>query len=357
VRAADGAALSVLVWAVAYGSANAEDALRDARDRKLFRLELANDEFLDSDDAFTAGWSVQVHSPLLDEWPTGLDGWVGRVPGLGDDGTGARVVRRAWGITQMTITPADIAIASPQLEDLPWAGILGNYVSWSSYDNERLSALQIYFGCMGSCSHAEEVQKLMHNSLGRGKAPEGWPNQLADQPLLNVNYESRRKLWASKRNDDPGRWSHDLSVGAQAGLGNFATYGQAWLEYRFGWGVPEGFTNFGDPPGLGIALDPTYVDPLDALPQRTWRPHFSVAARLRSIRRFAPFEGGATDNGGFHPRLESVPGDRQLLFGIHVDKVPLAFHLNYYFFLDGEHFLAATGGELDWVNFSFERRF
>jgi hypothetical protein len=357
VRAANGAALSVGLCAAICGPANADDAASDARDRKLFRLELANDELLDSDDAFTAGWSVQVHSPLLDEWSPGLDGWVGRVPGLGDDGDGSRVVRRAWGITQLTITPADITRAAPQLDDFPWAGILGNYVSWSSYDNERLAALQVYFGCMGPCSHAEEVQKLMHNSLRRGKAPEGWPNQLADTPLVNVNYESRRKLWTSRGGHGAGRWSHDLSVGAQFGLGNFVTYAQAWLEYRFGWGMPEGFTNFGDPPGLGIALDPTYADPLAALPQRTWRPHFSVAARARTVGRFAPFEGGETDNGGFHPGLESVPGDRQLLFGIHVDKVPLAFHLNYYFFLDGDHFSAATGGELDWVTFSFERRF
>jgi hypothetical protein len=347
----------LLVWEAVGEPAHADDTVSDARDRKLFRLELANDELLNSDDAFTAGWSVQIHSPLLDEWPPGFDGWVGRVPGLGDDGAGARVVRRAWGITQITITPADITQPGPQPDDFPWAGMLGNYVSWTSYDNERLAALQIYFGCIGSCSHAEEVQKLMHNSLGRGKAPEGWPNQLADQALLNLNYEFRRKLWASGADYDPRRWSHDLSAGGQVGLGNFATYAQASLEYRFGWAVPQGFTNFGDPPALGIALDPMYVDPLAAMPERTWRPYFSVVARVRSVREFAPFEGGATDNGGFHPRFASVPGDRQLLFGIHVDKVPLAFHLNYYFFLDEEHFSAVTGGELDWVNFSFERRF
>ncbi len=357
MRALGAAVLKVLVWAAVAGPALADDVVGGARDRKLFRLELVNDEFLDSDDAFTAGWSVQFHSPLLDQWPRGLDSWVSHIPGLGDDRQGGRVVRRAWGITQITITPADITRAGHQRDDLPWAGMLGNYMSWSSYDNERLAAVQIYFGCIGPCSHAEELQKLMHNSLGRGKAPEGWPNQLADKPLLNVNYELRRKLWASGADFDPRRWSHDLSAGAQLAVGNFATYAQASLEYRFGWGVPQGFTNFGDPPALGIALDPTYVEPLAALPERTWRPHFSVAARVRSVRRFAPFEGGATDNGGFHPRIASVPGDRQLLFGIHVDKVPLAFHLNYYFFLDDEHFSAATGGELDWVNFSFERRF
>lgn len=356
MRSAIGVGLSVLVWAAVGGPAQAQDALQNARDLKLFRFDLDNDMFVGSDDAFTAGWSVQLHSRLYDEWPGNLGRWVGRVPGLDDDGPGARVVRRAWGVTQLIITPQDITVADPQPRDLPWAGMLGGYLSWSSYDNERLGALQLYFGCMGTCSHAEEVQKLVHNSLGWGDSPQGWPNQLADKPLLNVNYEYRRKLWA-RASYDPRHWSHDLSVGAQAGLGSFATYAQAWLEYRFGWDVPEGFTNLADPPALGIALDPVYVESGTAARERTWRPHFSVVLRARSLGRFAPLEGGETDNGRIQPPLESTPGDRQLLFGIHVTKVPLAFHLTYYRFLDHDAFPPGVPDELDWVNFSFERRF
>ncbi len=352
MRIAITAALSVMAWAPAFAPLHAQDV----RDLKLLRFELDNDTFVGSDDAFTAGWSVQLHSPLLDEWPPEVERWADNVPGLGDDGQGERVVRRAWGLTQIIITPENITTARPQPDDAPWAGILGGYVSWSSYDNQRLAALQAYVGCMGPCSRAEEAQKLMHNSLGFGDPPEGWQNQLATKLLLNVNYEYRRKLWTRTRYDPRG-WSHDMSFGAQAGAGTFATYAQAWLEYRFGWDVPEGFTNLGDPPAFGIALDPVYVSPADGARQRTWRPHFSVSARARTVARFAPLDGAATDNGSFHPGLESAPGDRQFLFGIHVTKVPLAFHLTYYRFLDDKEFAAATGGEVDWVNFSFERRF
>jgi hypothetical protein len=356
LRIAITAALSVLACAAGAAPAHAQDEPRDARDLKLLRLDVDNDAFVHSDDAFTAGFSLQVHSPLFDEWPSSLARSIGRVPGLGDDGPDGRVVRRAAGITQIIITPEDIGIARPQPRQAPWAGMLGAYASWSSYDNERLAAAQVYFGCIGPCSHAEEVQKLLHNSLGRGYAPQGWPNQLADELLLNVNYEYRRKLWA-RAGLDPHAWSHDLSVGAQAGLGNFATYAQAWLEYRFGWDVPEGFTNLADPPALGIALDPFYVDPAAAVHERSWRPYFSVVARTRSLGRFAAIEGGRTDNGGFHPGLPSAPGDEQLLVGVHVARGPIGFHLTYFRFFDDEHLAAATGGELDWVNFSFERRF
>ena len=335
---------------------HAETAPRDARDLKLLRLEADNDAFVDSDGSFTSSFSVQLHSPLFDEWPPAFARWVGRVPGLSDDGPGSRVVRRAWGVTQLMITPKDITVTGPQPNDVPWAGMLGGYVSWSSYDNERLAALQGYVGCMGSCSHAEEVQKLFHNSLGRGKEPRGWPNQISDRLLLNVNYEYRRKLWG-RAAFDPRGWSNDLSAGAQLGVGSFATYAQAWLEYRFGWDVPEGFTNLADPPALGVALDPVYVDPLVPARVRSWRPYFSLVARMRSVGQFAPLEGGATDNGGIHPPFRSASRDEQLLAGVHVNKVPLAFHVTYHRFLDEENFLAAAGGKLDWISLSFERRF
>ena len=181
------------MWTTVYGSVHAQEA-RDARDLKLLRFEVDNDAFVDSDSAFTSAWSVQLHSPLFDEWPRrSFERWVSRVPGLGDDGPGARVVRRAWGVTQVMITPRDITIAGPQPDDVPWAGMLGGYVSWSSYDNERLAALQGYLGCIGSCSHAEEVQKLFHNSLGRGKSPRGWPNPIADRllPILSGSSATR----------------------------------------------------------------------------------------------------------------------------------------------------------------------
>jgi hypothetical protein len=66
-------------------------------DLKLFRFEFDNDTFIGSDDAFTAGWSFQVHSRLMDQWNPAYAGWIGKLPGLGDDGQGRRVVRWAGG--------------------------------------------------------------------------------------------------------------------------------------------------------------------------------------------------------------------------------------------------------------------
>ncbi len=147
-------------------------------DLKMFRFEFDNDTFLGSDDAFSAGWSFQVHSRVMDRWNPGYAGWIGRLPGLGDDGQGRRVVRWAYGISQIILTPTDISITTPQPNDAPWAGMLGVTGIWSSNDNRRLAAMQVYVGCMGPCSHAEQVQKFIHEDLGFGEPP------MVGQPAL-----------------------------------------------------------------------------------------------------------------------------------------------------------------------------
>ena len=138
---------------------------------KLFRFEFDNDSFIGSDDAFTAGVSFQIHSQLRDEWHSAYASWIGRVPGLGDDGRGRRITRWAYGISQVIITPEDITIEEPQPDDAPWAGILGATGSWAAYDNRTLAAIQLYLGCMGPCAHAEDVQTFVHDDLGVGEHP------------------------------------------------------------------------------------------------------------------------------------------------------------------------------------------
>jgi hypothetical protein len=294
----------------------------------------------------------------MDEWKPGLAGWIGRLPTLGDDGQGGRVVRSAWGITQIIITPANVNLASPQPNDSPWAGMLGGYVSWSAYDNKRLGALQLYLGCIGPCSHAQEAQSFVHDHLHLGDHPNGWGNQLDNRALFNVNYEYRHKLWSGAAHYNARRIGNDLSVGTQVGVGNLATYAEAWLEYRFGWDIPQGFAKLADPPALGVALDPVYLDP-NGPPSssRTWLPYFNLVARHRAFHSFAAIESGDTVDGGHYQQVASTPGDNQLVFGVHLAKLPMAFHITYYRYFDDSSVTGVIHSSLDWVNISFERRF
>lgn len=348
-------AFALLLALVATPAVATEPAPQDPWSLRLFRFEFDNDSFLGSDDSFSAGWSLQLHSRLMDQWGAGSRGWIGKLPGLGDDGEGRRIVRCAAALTQVILTPSDVSIEAPQPDDVPWAGVLAATSSWSSYDNRRLGAVQFYLGCMGPCSGGEQVQKFIHEDLGFGEPPKGWDNQLVNQWLANLNYEYRYKLAASdEARYVPGRFAADFAAGGMAGVGNAATLVRGDLEFRFGWGLPMGFTKIPDFAPLGLVLDPVYFDPGRPLTDlKRWRGYFNLVARLTWFDRVAPFEGGETVNGGFHPEISPIPGRRQALFGVHVVRVPIGFHVTYYRYLDPQEFSSGR----DWVNFTIEYRF
>src|SRR6267378_999274 len=315
----------------------AQGASADLRNLSAVRFDFENDVLLGMDNSFTAGWSLQWHSRLNDVWGPGYAKWIGRVPGLGDGGRGGPITRLAVGISQVIITPKDVGNPAPQPNDAPWAGMLGAAVSWSAYDNRRMAALQVYAGCMGPCSAAELVQKA----------------------LFNVNYEYRYKLFVDRpaRYFTPGRFAHDLSVGSHVGLGNVETLIWGQVEYRFGLGLPLGFTKAPDPPGWGIMLDPVYVDPATPPPSRTgaWRAYFSLMGRVAHVSHMALAEGGKTVNGGEQPKLRPYPGRCVTLPGFHGARLPFAAHVTEYrYYRQGNSGIA---GSSDWINISFEYRF
>lgn len=343
-------------WGHSFADHNEEKARKDPWNLKVFRFEFDNDTFLGSDDAFSAGWSFQIHSRLGDEWDPAWK-WMGKIPSLGDDGAGGRVVRWAWGLSQIILTPTDISISTPQPNDVPWAGTLGITASAWSNNNRRLGAVQIYFGCMGPCSYAEQVQTFIHEDLGFGQPPEGWDNQLSNQVLGNLNYEYRYKLYAPEvEHYVPGRFAHDVSVGGQAAAGNLTTFLQAQVEYRFGWGLPMGFTKIPDPAGIGMVGEPVYFDPNEPLVNLYhWRYYFNVVARYADTYYLAPVEGGPTESGYNHPKADKYPNEEQLLFGMHFVRVPFGLHITYYRYLGSKP--TSINGSTDWVNLSFEYRF
>src|SRR5262249_31787682 len=147
-----------------------------------------------------------------------------------------------------------------------------------------------------------------------------------------------------------------LATGGVAGAGNLATFVRGELEFRFGWGLPMGFTKIPDPPGIGIVTDPIYLAP--GAPQtdlERWRTYFNVVGRAAWVDYLAPLEGGETENGGFREPVDDIPGKEQILVGLHLIRVPFGFNLTYYHYFD----TGSVPGQdkIDWVNFSFEYRF
>jgi hypothetical protein len=325
-------------------------------DIAMVRFEFDNDSPFGSDDAFTAGWSLQLHSGLTEEWDGPFGSLLAKTNLFGDDDEGGRIVRRSFGLTQLMSSPNDLEIEELQPDEPPYAGVLGIHGSWSAYDNRRLTALQLYVGCMGPCSGAEHVQKFVHNDLGLGEDPQGWDNQLDTEWLGNVNFAWKWKVFAPAEDRyQPGRWANDFAVGGQLGAGNAATYADAQLEYRLGLGLPMGFTHIPDQAPRGVILDPLYVPASErAQPKRAWRGYLSAVLRGIAMDEVIVIDGGRTTNGLHHPGAEDNDTISEALVGLHVGRLGYTFHFTYSRVLTGEEGIHSDSA---WLNFSFERRF
>lgn len=319
-------------------------------ERALWRLEVDNDGFVHKDNAFTNGGSIQRHSPQLDRWelmdPSRFSAWINRtIPGLGEGGD--RLVRRGSGLTHVMMTPEDISNPDPQPGDIPWAGALGWAESWYAYDNERLNAFQIYAGILGPYSFAEPFQIWIHHLINADE-PLGWDNQLDTEPLVNLNYAIKRKVFSY------GEYAHgfasDVAVGGEAGLGNFMTFAEASLEWRFGWVMPPGFVSTPDPPASGIMLDPQVGVPAE------FSIFFSIVARVTATG-YTVFYDGNTFGESPHPGLSYDTVSRGAVFGLHVSSGRFSIHFNFnsYESLPFETVNPLT--DLAWGNITFEYRF
>lgn len=87
-------------------------------DRYLVRFEFDDDVFLGKDEAFSAGWSLQLHSPLLVPGDARIPKLLCGLPGIGHGDPG-RTVRWSVGLTQMIVTPHRVYDPAPQPLDAP----------------------------------------------------------------------------------------------------------------------------------------------------------------------------------------------------------------------------------------------
>lgn len=319
--------------------------------RNLWRLEWDNDMFVQKDNAFTNGWSLQRHSHQHDSWdemgPSRFSAWISRsIPGLDDHG--CRVVKRGTAISQLMLTPENLSDPDPQPGDVPWAGTLGWSESWYAFDNSSLNAFQIYVGILGPYSLAEQFQVRVHDWMN-AETPLGWDNQLKTEPLFNLNYAYKRKL-ASAGEYSPGRFAGDLSVGVQAGLGNLSTFADLSIAARWGWGgLPKGFIHIPDPPGRGIALDPSLGVP------GKLHIYFSLVARMTAQAYTVVLDGNTFRNSP-HPGLEYDRFIPQTILGMHVASRRFSIHLNLYHYREPPFESTNPITDTTWGNVTLEYR-
>ncbi|MDT8322058.1 MAG: lipid A deacylase LpxR family protein [Xanthomonadales bacterium] len=312
--------LFLLLLSFATQAASAADAAPGpTEDAALWRLQWANDIFLDSDNQFTNGFTLQLHSQARSSLAA-----TGGTPAFGK--ALAKLVlprgdelwfREGWALGHNMQTPQDIERAELIPTDVPYVGMLGWANSYVAFNDRELTGFELMLGVVGPVTQSEEIQTFVHDLSGDPE-PQGWDNQLENEPLLNLYYMKKRKFWSARNFD--AAWNLD------GALGNFFTFGQASLEMRLGR-VPPGFAFVPTPIGRGIDYDARLPE------QGASYFYASLVLRGTLFLHALPREGNTFRNDNAWTEQNLVSMERtvgQAVLGIHWERPSWAVHLNYW---------------------------
>lgn len=196
-------------------------------DNNVITVKHENDGLVSSDDGhFTSGFEANwAFKPSPESWTQRLatslpNSLIGQA-----DTVAFRLVHQIY-------TPDDIRRSELIEDDRPYAGLV--YGGLSLYEDipmgswQQATDLHVDIGLVGPSSLADSVQREVHR-ITNSDRPNGWDNQLGDEPLLNVTM--RRQWWhnvplAGKR------FAHGPSL--SVALGNLNTYASAGYSVRWG---------------------------------------------------------------------------------------------------------------------------
>ena len=185
--------------------------------------------------SWTSGW-VPARDPRLAEQDMKglLPSFLDMLPFFKKPGN-----RRSLSISvgQSIYTPEDLERSELILDDRPYAGYTYLGAAIHRTTRKMMDTVELDVGIVGPHSHAEDVQEQFHKWIG-SRESKGWRNQLRDEFALELIYERKWKLAASKFGQGFG---YDLIPHLGGRVGNVYIYANTGAELRFGWKPPGDF--------------------------------------------------------------------------------------------------------------------
>lgn len=281
-------------------------------------LTFDNDVIAGSDDGYTNGFQLGYVSPARRSFgdgplPTGFGRWLDGVPPFSDAG---RQRFLAYSLAQRMFTPQDIARTEAIEDDLPYTGLLVLSGTVAAQSDIHLDAVTLTVGVTGEASLAEPTQRVIHRALGSDE-PRGWRHQIDSEPVVNLLYEHRWRLW----DRDLGSTNGDLIVSGSGAAGNLMTMATGGIGMRWGHHVPDDF--FLPPPFFG-------EETVGALPYDARRAG-TLAVYLAASVDAAAFANLLYLDGNTFCDSHAVDHDHWYLrghLGVHVHTGPLALAIS-----------------------------
>lgn len=145
--------------------------------------------------------------------------------------------RSVYGVRNVFYTPRDIAIAEPQPDDRPWAGLTAiTYARWE-WTRDEFVTREWLLGAVGGWSQSDNIQTWFHKVVGCQK-PMGWSNQIPDEVVLNYTEEHFVKMFESGSRTG---WGSDVAKVYGYSVGNAFVFAEGGAIGRAGWKVPDDY--------------------------------------------------------------------------------------------------------------------
>ena len=150
-------------------------------------------------------------------------------------------------IGQNIYTPEDIGFPGPIPDDRPFAGWLYADLGVRAQKGNVEEGLALSLGVVGPFSLAEEAQTAIHQ-ITNSIIPEGWDNQLRNEPALLIRY--RRSWFVPLWQAHSGGLALDMVPRVGGNLGNVFIDAGTGINWRIGSFLPKRDTPLRIPNGL-----------------------------------------------------------------------------------------------------------
>lgn len=197
---------------------------------EVFSLKVENDVFTGGQDGhYTNGIEGSLaFEPEQAHWTRNL---AGVLPGWST----SDLSYAAYRFGHQLYTPEEIETAELQEQDRPYAGLVfGGVMLFADEQREGLRMSDTFTldaGLVGQGAGGKRLQRAVHKVTG-SDAPEGWDNQLENEPFVNLGYEKR---WWLQHQLGGLELEYGPSVGGA--VGNLYTYASTGAGVRFGQGL------------------------------------------------------------------------------------------------------------------------
>jgi hypothetical protein len=192
-----------------------------------------NDVFTDnSDDGYTNGMGYAWGRAGFDEFDdSNTPSWI---QWLSEDLYISTMPdkRRAitYQIIQTITNPTDSDTSKLQPDDYPYAGTLTWKVTQYAIDDRVTDSVSLLLGAVGPVSLAEPAQKAVHE-LTDSVDPQGWDNQLNNEPLFQLGVGRK---WRLLDGNISGSTDYDVITALEGTPGNLSSNADVGMTFRFG---------------------------------------------------------------------------------------------------------------------------